>query len=326
MQEFAPNKESSTASLSGHWPSDEELAAYIDGTLGKVESQRIAEHLADCEECFAIYMGTLQFQTEEGNVVPFPPRKDKQDTRWWYRIAALLVIGAGLGGAYAYTNLLARPPALVTAELTAPVQGQTGLLEQFWLGRTERGGGGEEGPGVPVNEAAFQVGVQAVNLQVSLQAGDGDKATNSVAYILKALKGQYTGGLDEAYTKEITGAVVEGKPPRDLIPTASKLAQDARDILGPEDVDLGQWIEAGRLAAIAGESSFFENRANRAFLRRLLWRQKLGFDKEMKLDPGARQSLQDISSVLAKNDLSPSDYAKLQRDFESILRIYYPES
>lgn len=328
MQEFASRKESSSAPPAGHWPSDEELAAYIDGRLGKTESQHITEHLADCEECYAVYAETLQFQLESeplegGNVVAFPS-KEGMERRWWYRIAALLAIGIGIGGAY--SAFLAPPPDLVTAEMAASVQGKTGLVEKFWLGRTERGGGDGEGEGVPIDQAAFRVGVQLVNLQVSLEAGDAEAATNVVAYILQALDGQiYIGGLDEAYKKEITDAIVNGTPPRNLLDEASRLATESREILGPLDVDFGQWVEAGHLAAAAEQPSFFQRGETRAFLRRLLWRDKLRWG-EMKLDQPSRESLQEISRILDKGDLQTPDYEALRGRIDEILKIQYPES
>ena len=72
MQEFAPTN----SRLSGECPSDEELAAYIDGALDEKEANRVAEHLVSCERCYEIYSETIQFQLQEdpaaqGKVVPF---------------------------------------------------------------------------------------------------------------------------------------------------------------------------------------------------------------------------------------------------------------
>jgi putative zinc finger protein len=326
MQEFASRKESSPAPPVGHWPSDEELAAYIDGTLGKAESQRITEHLADCEECYAVYVETLQFQLESeapegGNVFAFPSKKDVERRRW-IGIAALLALGVGIG-ATCYA-LLAPPPTLVTAEVTAPVQGKPELIGSLWLGPTYRGGGdeGEEAP--PPDPASFPMGVQLVNLQVSLEAGQGDRAQDIVARILNILKDQYlVEELKKGYT-DITTAIANGTPPQKLVGQASQLAQQAREAFNAH-LDLGQWVEAGRLAAIAEQPSFFQRGDSRAFLRRLLWRQKLGLG-EMKLDPAARQSLQDVSEVIAKGKLGRSDYGELRQDLEKILDVYYPQS
>jgi Putative zinc-finger len=326
MQEFASRKESSPAPPAGHWPSDEELAAYIDGNLGEAESRRITEHLADCEECYAVYAETLQFQLESeaaegGKVVAFPS-KEGMEKRWWYGIAALLALG--IGGGWAYQALLSSPPALVTAEVTASMQGKPALTGNLWLGPTYRGGG-DEGEEAPLDPASFQIGVQLVNLQVSLEAGQGEQAQDVVARILTILKDQmFVDDLKKGYT-EITTAIANGTPPQQLAGKASELAQQAREAFDAPHLDFGQWVEAGQLAAAAGEPSFFERGDTRKFLRKLLWRQKLGIG-EMKLEPAARQGLEDISEVLAKGNLGKSEYGELRQDLEKILDIYYPQS
>src|SRR5262245_46316626 len=127
MQEFTSRKESSPAPPAGHWPSDEELAAYIDGTLGKTESQRITEHLADCEECYAVYVETLQFQLEsegdedKGTIIPFPPREPWRPRPAWLAAAAALLLMV-LGAWYSFQKALLGPPNLAVADLAPTVQ------------------------------------------------------------------------------------------------------------------------------------------------------------------------------------------------------------
>jgi len=130
--------------------------------------------------------------------------------------------------------------------------------------------------------------------------------------------------LKKGYT-DITVAIENKIPPETLAGKASELAQQARAAFDVPHLDLGQWTEAGRLAAIAEQPAFFQSGHTHAFLRRLLWRQKLGVG-EVTLDPGARQHLQDVSSLLEKRSLGRSDYAKLRPSLEAILKIYYPES
>ena len=324
MQEFTSRKESSAPPPAEHWPSDAELAAYIDGTLGKNESQRITEHLADCEDCYAVYAETLQFQLEsepeEGGTVV--DRPSKRDMRRWYPIAALLAVGVGIGGAY--YALLAPPPDLVTAEVTAPVQGKPEITKNLWFGPRLRGGG-EEGEWIPLDPASFQMGVQLVNLQVSLEAGDGEQAKDVVAQTLGLLEGRYiVKDLTKGYT-DITVAIENGTSPKDLAGKASELAQETREVFHAPHLDLGQWAEAGRLAAIAEQPSFFQRGDTRTFLRRLLWRQKTGRG-EVKLDPAALRSLQEISEIASKGNLGKTEYGELREKFETILRIYYPGS
>jgi hypothetical protein len=328
MQKFASIN---TKSPKESCPTDEELAAYIDGTLGKKDRERVAEHLASCEDCWAIYMGTVRFllETEPAaeaeaaarNVVAFPsPEQRRHLWRWAAAAAGLLLVAGGGGGYY-----LAGPlPALVTAAVTPPVQNAAGLTGSLWRGPTYRGGG-EEGAETPLDTASFQMGVQLVNLQATLAAGRGEDAQDIVARILTILKDQlFVQELTKGYTA-ITVAIENGTPPRTLAGQAGQLAAQAREVFDVPRLDFGQWVEASRLAALGGQASFFARGDSRAFLRRLLWRQKLGLG-EMKLGPAIRQDLAGISDLLEKRSLDPTDYTKLSHRLTAILRIYYPES
>src|SRR4029077_14334380 len=173
MQEFAPTK----SRLSGDCPSDEDLAAYIDGALDADEVERIAGHLVFCERCFEIYSETVQLQLEDeppaqGEVVPFRVNW-RPVVLYGLPIAAMLLIGIGAGSFF-----LAAPPVLSPREVTASLPGDSGLIMKFWLGPTQRGGGEQEER--PFAEASFQLGVQLVNLQLCLEANDAEKARGDV--------------------------------------------------------------------------------------------------------------------------------------------------
>jgi putative zinc finger protein len=328
MQKFAPIDATSSRESC---PTDEELAAYIDGNLGRRAYKRITEHLASCEGCYAVYVGAVRFQLETEpadeaaaaarNVMPFPSRDQIRGLWRLAAVAAGLLIVAGAGGGYYFAGPL---PKLVTSGVTAPVRGNPVATGGLWLGPTYRGGG-DEGAEAPLDPASFQMGVQLVNLQLSLEAGQGKQAQDIVARILNILQDQYlVEDLKKGYT-EITTAIANGTPPQKLAGKASELARQAREAFNAPHLDLGQWVEAGQLAAAAGEPSFFQRGDTRAFLRRLLWRQKLGIG-EMTLEPAARQHLTDIWGLLEKRSLDRSDYGKLSQNLRAILNIYYPES
>jgi hypothetical protein len=326
MQEFA-QKDSTTPE--GRCPSAEDLAAYIDGELGEAESQSITEHLASCEDCYAVYTETLRFQLDtesvfaEGEVLPFRVSKKKGTVavalRRWYPIAALLLVGVGTGS----FHFLARPPGLVPTKLVPPLANPSSVDGRLWLGPTYRGEGGDEE--VKLDEAAFRMGVQLVNLQASLKAGNVSAAQDVVARILGLLKAQpFTDDLYKAYTG-ITVALENRKPPSELLSEASRLANESREVFDTTPLDLGQWVDAGRLAALARNPSFFQQPDTQSFLRRFRWREKLGLG-DTKLDPISRESLGRISEIAFKDDLQTADYAELQRQFDKILEKYYPET
>jgi hypothetical protein len=278
-----------------------------------------------------VYSETLRFQVDsepalpQGKIVPFP-RKDPNPVPWAWAAAAVLMVGLSGG---VYRALLASPPELVTAKLAPsgiaePLQKGPGLQGSFWAGPRPRGGGNKAGSS-PVDPAAFQIGVRLIDLQVSLEANDTTQISDAIAFILHVLETQNgVKPLEEAYI-EFKGKILEdgAPPPREFTGEASQLIRDTRDYLQEYPLDLGQWVEAGRLASIAQEPSFFQQGENRRFLRRTIWRQRFGIG-DMTIDPAALQALRDVSDVLDNRDLESADYARLKQSFDHILEIYYP--
>jgi hypothetical protein len=327
MRESTSNQPTSAA---GPCPTDEELAAYIDGGLSPAESRRVTEHLASCADCFELYSETARFlvepnpatngDSEHAEVLQFLPHTGwrRQGMQWLSLAAAALLVGA----VTAYLQLLAPPQALVVNDVTASLQGKPDLAQGFWLGSTKRGIGDDDQE-IPSTDASFRIGVQIVNLELSLRANDAKGASGDILpRIFGVLKTQYAAtSLKESYTK--LSRSLESKVPRELVEKAAEIAHEAREDFDESYFDLGLWVEAGRLASFAKDPSFFQQGNNRKFLRHLIWNDKLKKSDD-KLDPATLAILKQISDVLPSGDLQPSDYAKLRPLFDKILEIHYP--
>lgn len=86
------------------FPSDETLAAYIDGRLDPETRARVVEHLTACDECYSIFVAANEWKreqrekTHEGGAEIVRPRFG---TRPWFAVAAIAaaaVIGIVFGG------------------------------------------------------------------------------------------------------------------------------------------------------------------------------------------------------------------------------------
>src|SRR5437763_14755509 len=54
------------------FPSDETLAAFIDGRLDDVTRRRVVEHMTTCDECYAVCLAATEMQKASGSP---PPRR-----------------------------------------------------------------------------------------------------------------------------------------------------------------------------------------------------------------------------------------------------------
>lgn len=317
MREFAPKN--------SH-PSDADLAAYIDGALGKAEAERVAAHLADCEDCYFVYSETLQFQLESepahpgGKVVPFPP-KDRPRAPWWVAAAAAAVLAVGVGVWYAYQAALLDPPQLTVAEI-APDLPERPIQDILWDYNRYRGEGDGE---TELARQSFQIGALLVDFHLSARAGDRQEASDVWRTI-----GDVVG--DTGYMKELSDRIFseanridpEHNPAdalRSLQAVAAQLPRTERELRDdspffPEYIDLGKWTEAGRIAAKTEDSKFFEDGQNRRFLSYALQEWKPEKPEEI------HSQLEKIERIWDQGELDSQDFKALTGHFQAILDHY----
>lgn len=333
MSVFAPEEAMSNP---GNHPPLEELAAYIDGMLPEEEAARVAEHIADCEDCFFVYSETVRFQLEHpeeaedpaldlGKVVPFPPKTEKTERertrRRWPAVVALPVAAAlaVAVGISLYRNFV--PPGLpqvTTAELVAPVQEIPGIQDQLYKYKVTRGGAGGESE---IDQKSFIIGSALVDLRLSLQAGDVETSStllHKIGASVKEIDVSPDLGLDLIQKSNSL------KSPADLqrlLPETTQWeteirADDGKWFVNPDYVTFGQWVEAARLAAVHQKPEFFDQRENRRVLSYVLR------NKDMAPNENVLAHLQEIQSLWDKGDLQPQDFEALAKKFEAILGAY----
>jgi len=322
MQEFTSRKEPSPPPPAEHWPGDEVLAAYIDGTLGKAESRRVKEHLADCEECFAVYMESLQFQLDseaagEGKVVPFRAKKRWLDPMWLAPAAAAALLIVGLGGWSAYQNaLLGPPPKLGVAALTIRVRSGSvqGLI---WDHNRYRGEGEGE---TDLDRQSFQVGALLVDSRLSTHGGDVNNASEtwrSIGAVLRSVDFMKNeGDRILAQANQITDPVSLRRVAATAEATEKSLGDPNQSTLTREYLDFGKWTEAGRVAALTRDATFFRDRKNRRFLAYALR------DKDIKPSREVRRELEEIARIWDQGALGPTQFDSLARHLKNILDQY----
>lgn len=330
---------------SGNHPPLEELAAYIDGMLSEEEAARVAEHIAECEDCFFVYSETVRFQLEHPDeaeapgpeVLPFPARKKdvplqrdpkhspapaltkrRRTSPWWLGAAAAALLAVAIGISL-YRNFdPPRLPQATTAELVEPVQGIPGVQDQLYKYRVPRGGPEKESE---IDQQSFVIGFVFVDLRLSLQTGDVETSRELLHKIGAAVQGidiSPDRGLSLIQKSEdlTSPADLQRLLPEMTQWEAEIRAGDGTWIVANDYFTFGKWAEAARLAAVLQKPEFFDRKENRRVLSYVLGSEEMSPDEDVVAD------LKEIERIWDKGDLQPQDFTALENRFESILRAY----
>lgn len=342
MSAFAPEE---AMSDSGTHPPLEELAAYIDGLLEEKEAARVAEHIAECEDCFFVYSETVRFQLEHPDeaevpgpeVLPFPARKKdvppqrdpkhspapaltkrRKTSPWWLGAAAAALLAIAIGiPLYRNFGPLSLPQ-VTTAELIEPVQGIPGIQDQLYKYKVPRGGPKEESE---IDQKSFIIGSAFVDLRLSLQEGDVETSSALLHKIGASVKEiDISPDLGLSLIEKSQDLKSSADLQRLLLETeqweAEISADDGKWYVNPDYIIFGKWAEAGRLAALLQKEEFFDSRENRRVLSYVLQ------SKEMAPDEDVVAQLQEIEGLWDKGNLQSRDFVMLAEKFEAILEVY----
>lgn len=285
-------------------PDPEELAALLDGQLSEERAARVRQHIAECEDCYEVFVTTAEVLEEieepetaprepvDGNVLPFRPAPEPAPERHPRRLRPLAFAAvaacAVLAGSLFYHHFARHPTAF--EQIAQPFQdGDAQQIER--PGEDEwRGSSREE------QELAFGLGAESFHLALQARAGDADGADKTLAILrrywsrLPYMEGEPSPfeGDAKAVVKEIEG--VRRRNARESYFDAGSF-------------ELGAWTAAGRLAAESGREAYFAGDYHRKTLHQLLGEPDL---------PKAR--LEEIRSLSAQRPIS----GKLKQAFQDI--------
>jgi len=104
------------------FPSDETLAAFIDGTLDASSRARVMEHMTACDECYAAFAGISELRASD-DAGDFPRMDSHRGWTSWARAARYGAFAAAVAAAVLVVLLLPvfhrRSPVLSLAAATA---------------------------------------------------------------------------------------------------------------------------------------------------------------------------------------------------------------
>jgi hypothetical protein len=344
---------SEASNIVGPCPSDEEIAAFVDGMLSSEERRRLIAHLAECKDCYEVLAGVLSFQKETaetaevgdvGRIVPFPrerteERKPLEPTRRlrpgrlrWLPAAAAAVLALGIG----YTGYHARivPPRMTVADLTAPLVSRPEAAQQLYELSVSRdlAAGPRTQDLLDRERPSFMAGVLLVDLRLVPRADRAQAASEILQQIGEEIASVAQEDLVERYRQDAEKAKntafvrqVETELPR----REDELAK----ALDPAGFAFGKWSEACRLAAVSETPEIFTGRDSRRFLSLTMERKEKALAKRSPAIAGNRLNRRaerdaEILRLLRQIDAAwklgapPRDYPELAKDFNELIGLY----
>ncbi|HEX4953528.1 MAG TPA: zf-HC2 domain-containing protein [Thermoanaerobaculia bacterium] len=300
-------------------PSDEQIAASLDGRLSGPERDQVEAHLASCPLCYQVFKEAAEVLEDvladtprgEPSVVaagPLPPTAPPPPSLLPRRLAlAAAVLAAVLGGIALY-RVVTAPESISTIALIAPLAGQEGdLVDHLFEGRLR--GGHPERSLLPDVKWAVELGVRWVDLAVACRARDASAVDSAVADI-EDLWARLSSTLEAGRQRALVSAC-EGLDHRERT-----LERSLRH-LAP-DFSLGRWAEAGRLAAVARSGTFFA--PGSPFRAQL---ERIRVSRAQRLE--VKQATRSVSEVLDRPEragLGESDFSALDAELKRLILAF----
>lgn len=300
-------------------PSPENLAAFVDGRLSGEERRGVVAHLDACPDCYEVFAETVRFQGEEqprGQVLRPPRLAAKRWLGWAAAAAAVVAVAIALPilrmeperpahTARAGGELVLSSEALV-AELAAGGEGTpaAGAWEGWPQGLGFAGDLDRE-------RVSFRAGVWLMDLSLAARDGHAGAAEVALAGLADVLeRAEATPEL----SKELEAARrhLEDRDFEALGNATAGLEAGAEELLEPDRLAIGKWAEAGRLAALAGNRSFFRSPAFAGF------REELG---ARELSGPVRRALDRIDELTPAEAGPPEAMDELAAAFEVLVGV-----
>jgi hypothetical protein len=287
-------------------PTEEDLAAYIDNTIDRVERDRIAGHLCSCKDCYEVFSMAADLLGE----VPEEP---------WFSVKSIFFryVPYSFAAAAAVFLIMIYVFKDISVDKLSFVEDRVAVLAEnadkdsmSFLFKQETAGLYGFADMSSVEGSNFRAGVCLADLELALLLDDKESSLmllSELVVLLKAAKG--TNDTITLY-KNMKREIDEGASLKQFAGRTEKSAPGVELFLY---VRFGQWCEGGRIAAIERMSKFYSAGDVEAFIKEF---ENAGLPK------GILNSLYKIKRVAIEEAYTEKQFRTLQREFESLILLF----
>jgi hypothetical protein len=235
----------------------EKLAALLDGRLSERERATVLAQLAGSPELRETYADAIAaLGTAETAGSPVVPIESRVRRRRWGPVAAWVGLAAVLAGVVllpAVRGRLRSSGPGTPGDFVELLREPGAALPTGWDTPAWSSTRGPSDPLTPEARAA-RIGARIVDLEVAIAARDSAAGRIAQELVL-LLEGAPAGAPVAAMFREVAGKVDAPSP--ELTRKLDDASAAATVLAGAEQVRLGAWAEAARIAAVTRDTAFF---------------------------------------------------------------------
>jgi hypothetical protein len=283
-------------------PDLEDLAAYIDGRLDGERKAQVEERLLRDEEYHEVFLDTVRFQEEQagdvGKLVVPDAGRWRRSWRLAVPMAAAAILAVAVGLFY--------PGRGPTADDWVSCLDAEAVLAQG-KGWDDPGWSRTRGPGerpYPPQQLAFRLGVHTLHLRLALGAGDRQASSRQSGKLANLARDAGLLMVPSLYDNLDTETgdidVLQAQQAEELLVKSYDDSPEGRLFV------FGQWVEAGRLAALAGDGDAFARIVRTA--------------PELPANDAISALVKRLESVLKQDKIDSDDFTETLRVYDEIVR------
>jgi len=286
-------------------PSDEELSAFIDGTLDEQQRNKVMGHLSHCDKCYEVVSMAREMAEEE--------KEERKTKRSWYYAPIAIAAAAVLVILFKFVIQIPSPYSPPSStHMVATLAKNTDAKSLSNSVRDEGLVSYGFGAGIPLEKISFRTGVCLTDLNISLMAEDKPKSLHVINRVILTLQPVEGSAEVISFYKSISEKIEEGVSPGEFFGKSEKTEQFFKDKEVLLYLRFGEWAEGGRIGALTKNREFFDIRAADYFIENL---------RGKDLPQGLFTSLDEIKGVVVRNEFTDNDFKHLERAFINIVQM-----
>jgi hypothetical protein len=315
-------------------PSEQTLAAFLDGTLAEMERDGVARHLAFCADCRDIYLLSADLTARTNNA-------GRNYPTYWIELVAVAVMVLGFYVVLSARHITAPDVAVVkktneavpngndgtanNQRVELPIRDPAAYAENLVRGGLPKGllaennvSAGEResfsfGGEMEMRQNFFRIGAGLMRLSIGLELDDRVESQKLIGHLIPLFsRAKMADAVAEHYLA-IRGRIGEGAPPRQFRKDELAYQIFLKQTKSGAFVDFGVWVEAGRISS--------QKKSGRE-----LWQNEvprfLSLSVKEGLPKGVVESLNELDTLARKGGVwSEEDYRRIGRLFVRIAEV-----